>query len=108
MLGRARPTITQLRLTEAALGEDSEGRILFIYCRSPYSMYDLNEALLSLPLGLVSAQHLEGGPEAQMYVDFGETHLELYGSYESGFNEDDDNDVAWPIPNVIGITKKNP
>lgn len=89
--------------SEAALGEDSQGRVLFIFCRSPYSMHDLNEILLALPIDLVCAQHLEGGPEAQLIVRSGETELELVGSYETGFNENDDNQRLWRIPNVIGV-----
>jgi exopolysaccharide biosynthesis protein len=92
--------------SEAALGEDADGRILFILCRSPYSMYDFNETLLSLPINIVCAQHLEGGPEAQLYLKHDKTEIDLCGSYESGFTENDDNLSAWPIPNIIGITKR--
>lgn len=95
------------RWSEAALGEDTEGRVLFIYCRSPFSMHDLNRILLSLPIEIVSAQHLEGGPEAQLYLKQGETELELVGSYETSFNENDSNLRAWPVPNVIGIVPKS-
>jgi hypothetical protein len=91
------------RWSEAALGEDEQGRALLIFCRSPYSMHDLNSALLELPLGLVAAQHLEGGPEAQLFVRTGDSRIELVGSYESGFSESNDNRAAWPIPNVIGV-----
>ncbi len=63
--------------SEAALGEDGAGRILFIFCRSPFTMYDLNHELLGLGIGLVAAQHLEGGPEAQLYVHVGETEIEM-------------------------------
>ena len=91
------------RWSEAALGEDSAGNILFIFSRSPYSMHDLNKALLRLPIALVAAQHLEGGPEAQLSVSLGDFDLELFGSYETNFNETDLNATAWPIPNVLGI-----
>jgi hypothetical protein len=33
---------------------------------SPFSMYDLNEELLQSRIGIVAAQHLEGGPEIQL------------------------------------------
>ncbi len=56
------------RWTEAALGEDGQGRALLIYCATPWSMYDFNEILLDLPLGLVAAQHLEGRTQARMWV----------------------------------------
>lgn len=89
--------------SEAALGEDSSGRILFIFCRSPFTMHDLNHELLGLGIGLVAAQHLEGGPEAQLYVRVGETEIEMFGSFETAFQEDDGNRLAWPVPNVLGV-----
>jgi len=89
--------------SEAAVGEDREGRSLFIYSRSPFSMHDLNEELLAAGIGVVAAQHMEGGPEAQLYVHAGETELEMFGSYETSFKENDQNAVAWPVPNVIGV-----
>ena len=64
--GRNRWSPQPKRWSEAALGEDGQGRILFIFCRTGYSMHDFNRILLSLPIGLVCAQHLEGGPEAQL------------------------------------------
>jgi hypothetical protein len=94
------------RWSEAALGEDRQGRALLIFSRSPYTVHDLNRILLSLPIDLVCAQHLEGGPEAQLYLHWGTTELELTGSYETAFTPDDFNQTAWPVPNVIGITPK--
>ena len=89
--------------SEAAVGEDREGHLLFIYSRSPFSMHDLNEELLSSGIGVVAAQHMEGGPEAQLYVHVGATELEMFGSYETSFTENDRNLAAWPVPNVIGV-----
>jgi hypothetical protein len=89
--------------SEAAVGEDGEGRVLFIYSRSPFSMHDLNQELLAAGIGVVAAQHMEGGPEAQLYVHAGETELEMFGSYETSFKENDQNEMAWPVPNVIGV-----
>lgn len=94
------------RWSEAALGEDGQGRILFIFSRSPYSMRDLNRILLNLPIDLVAAQHLEGGPEAQLYINHGDWLYEAVGSYETDFFESDENIHAWPIPNVLGIVKR--
>lgn len=91
------------RWSEAALGEDASGRALFIFCRAPLTMRDLNRRLLSLGIGLVAAQHLEGGPEAQLYLRVGEVTFEGFGSFETGFQENDSNAMAWPIPNVLGI-----
>jgi len=94
------------RWSEVALGEDSEGNILFIYCRSPYSMHDLNEQLLALGIGLQCAQHLEGGPEAQLYIGIDSFEQQLVGSYETGFYESDAHITASRIPNVIGVRRK--
>jgi hypothetical protein len=89
--------------SEAALGEDDTGRILFIYSRSPFSMHDLNDELLAAGIGLVAAQHLEGGPEAQLYIHVGAVETELCGSYETSFKENDSNSIAWPVPNILGV-----
>ncbi len=94
------------RWSEAALGEDTQGRVLFVFSRSPYSMHDFNVVLTGLPIGLECAQHLEGGPEAQLYLRTAAFELEVVGSYETGFRQDDSNQSAWPIPNVLGIVRR--
>lgn len=91
--------------SEAALGEDNQGRILFVFSRSPFSMRDFNNELLSAGIGLVALQHLEGGPEAQLFVKSGDVEIELFGSYETSFMENDENRTPWPIPNVLGIRR---
>jgi hypothetical protein len=93
--------------SEAALGEDDAGRILFIFSRSPFSMHDLNQVLLAAGVGLVAAQHLEGGPEAQLYLHVSGFELEMFGSYESAFRENDTNSIPWPIPNVLGVRPRS-
>jgi len=92
--------------SEVALGQDKDGNVLFIFSRSPFSMHDFNKILINLPIGILCAQHLEGGPEASLYLKYKETEIELFGSYETGFNEFDDNNMYWAIPNVIGVIKK--
>tara|TARA_B100001029_G_C15051867_1_gene451356 strand:- start:506 stop:1321 length:816 start_codon:yes stop_codon:yes gene_type:complete len=92
--------------SEIALGEDKEGNVLIIFCRSPYSMYDLNEMLINLPINIECAQHLEGGPESSLYINLGDFELALNGSYESFFIETDNNNTFWDLPNIIGFTKK--
>ena len=92
--------------SEAALGEDKEGRILFVFSRSPFSMHDFNREMLSSGIGLVALQHLEGGPEAQLYLKVGDIELEVLGSYETSFTENDENTSAWPIPNVLGVRRR--
>ena len=92
--------------SEAAIGEDNAGRILFIFSRSQFSMHDLNEELLKSGIGIVAAQHLEGGPEAQLYLHVCNVELDLFGSYETSFKEDNGNETPWPIPNILGIRPK--
>lgn len=89
--------------SEAALAEDESGRVLFIFSRTPFSMHDLNQELLAAGIGIVAAQHLEGGPEAQLYIHVGAFRLEQFGSYETSFEENDSNAKPWPIPNVLGV-----
>ena len=95
------------RWSEAALGEDAEGRILLVFSRAPFSMRELNRELAASGIGLVASQHLEGGPEAQLYLKAGGTELELFGSFETGFREDDANGIPWPIPNVLGLRARS-
>ena len=101
--GQNRWSQQQKRWSEAALGEDESGRILFIFCRSPYTMHDLNNELLGLGIGLVAAQHLEGGPQAQLYINTGEVDFEISGSRGTSSIENDEISVSWPIPNVLGV-----
>ena len=54
------------RWSEAAVAADKEGHILFVFLRAARSMADFNTLLLSLPLGVVAAMHVEGGPEASL------------------------------------------
>lgn len=91
--------------SEVALGEDKEGNILFIFSRSPSSMHDFNHSLLKLPIDIVCAQHLEGGPEASLYFGYKGIEVDMFGSYETNFNENDQNLRAWNIPNIIGFIK---
>ncbi|AIY13632.1 phosphodiester glycosidase family protein [Cellulophaga baltica] len=88
------------------IGKDKEGNALFIFTRSPYSVHDFINILLNSSLEVYNLMYLEGGPEASFYMNHNETKVEKMGSYETGFNENDDNNVFWSIPNAIGISKK--
>ena len=91
--------------SEVALGEDENGNILLIFSHSPYTMHDFNNILIDLPINVLCAQHLEGGPEASLYLNYGNIELEYAGSYETSF-WDNTNLGFWKIPNIIGISKK--
>lgn len=90
----------------SAIGMDKQGNCLFMFARSPYSVHNFNNILLNSSLDIYNAMYLEGGPEASFYLNHNATKLEKFGSYETGFWENDDNDKFWEIPNIIGITKK--
>ena len=87
-------------------GIDNDGQALMIFCRSPYTMHDYVDILLQSPLNIQQAMYLEGGPEASLYVKSGRTERNLFGSYETGFTENDDSRAAFTLPNVIGIVPK--
>jgi hypothetical protein len=93
------------RWSEAAVAADSEGHLLFIFSRAPYSMLDFNRLLVRLPLKVTQAMHVEGGPEASLSIHSGGINLDLCGSYETGFRDDDTNREQWPIPNVLGVAR---
>ena len=89
-----------------SLGIDGKGNILFLFTRSPYSVHDFINALLRLDIDIQRAMYLEGGPEASLYLKTSQKEMALFGSYETGFNENDNNNRFWSIPNVIGISFK--
>lgn len=89
-----------------ALGMDRSGNVLFIFSRSPYTVHDFINILLELPLSLHNAMYLEGGPEASLYFSHGDVEVDLNGNFETGFSENADIDINWPLPNVIGFVKK--
>lgn len=94
------------RWSEAALGIDDKGNVLLIYSAEPYTMYDFNEILLKLPIGLQAAQHLEGGPDASLYLKHNGIEYKGHGEYDFGYVEPENPRTFWPIPNIIGFVKR--
>jgi hypothetical protein len=95
------------RWSTAALALDSSGNVLFIHVKSPYSTHDLADILLDLPLAIDRAMYLEGGPQAQLFVQSGSETYEFFGSYSGTFSSTAPTNYAWPIPNVIGVYLKS-
>lgn len=85
---------------------DMEGNLYIVFTRSPYTHRDMIGFLLGLPLNIRTTVYLEGGPEASLYVNTGDTLIAKYGSYVSNTCDNDDNDHFWKIPNVIALRKK--
>lgn len=96
------------RWSEAAVALDRDGRVLFLFARAPYSMAEFNRRVLALPLGITHAMHVEGGPEASLSLCTRQHRLDLNGSYETGFVEDERVTEQWPIPNVLGVEAAPP
>lgn len=94
------------RSSIVSLGVDSQGKILVLFSRSPYSVHEFVNILLSLDLGIQRAMYLEGGPEASLYLKQGDEELSLAGSFEPFFKESGQQEAFWPVPNVIGIVEK--
>lgn len=91
----------------ACIAEDTSGRILFLHARSPLSVHDFIGVVRAMPLSVARAMYLEGGPEATLYARGpGAATIERFGSYETDFNENDDNATAWPLPNIIGVVAR--
>jgi uncharacterized protein YigE (DUF2233 family) len=92
--------------SEAALGQEVNGNVLFIYSRRPVSMYDFNQALLRLPINIVCAQHLDGGPHASLYF----SHNGLVRNYQGAVSLNHDMEEiiqGIALPNIIGVRKRN-
>ena len=89
----------------AAIGMDSKGRMLFIHVRSPYTTHDFINILLNLPINLKRAMYVEGGKDAQLYINTGKEEFEFLGSYSTAVDNTNDNSIAWPVPNVVGIVR---
>lgn len=88
--------------SEAAIAQDADGRLLFLFSRVGLEMSAWNDLLLKLPLKVTKAMHVEGGPEASLSIHGGGVDLDLCGSFETGFF-DDGNAKQWPLPNVVGV-----
>ncbi len=101
-------TQSDRRWSEAAIALDRQGRILFLLCRSPFTMHDFNATVTALPLDVMRAMHVEGGPEASLSVRGPGIEVDLSGSYETGFNPSDDSKQQWPLPNVVTVEVGSP
>jgi hypothetical protein len=92
------------RWSEAAIAMDGEGRILFLFSRSAQPMWNFNEMLLSMPLGIIRAMHVEGGREASLSIHVPGFDLDLAGTrFETGLIDDDAHPAQWRVPNVVGV-----
>lgn len=90
---RWQPSAEQWR--ESALAEDSRGRALLVFCRTPWSMHQFNEILLALPLDVTAAQHLEGRSQARFWIEH-PAYATDPAAHAPGS----------ALPNVIGVARR--
>jgi hypothetical protein len=90
----------------AALAMDRRSRLVLLHARTPTTMTRFARAIAAPELELSAAHYVEGGPEASLYVAAGGFTLEQVGSYETSFNERDDNHRFWDLPNVLGVAPR--
>ena len=94
------------RWSTSAIGLDEQNNVLFIHVRSLYSTHDLINILKKLPIHISRAMYTEGGPQAQLYIKVSDKEFEFVGSYEVGSSDANKGSLSWPLPNVIGISKR--
>jgi hypothetical protein len=94
------------RWSESAVAVDKQGHILFVFSRKARSMFDFNQLILALPLEVTAAMHVEGGPEASLSVRSKKLKMDLNGSFETGFIENESITSQWEIPNVLGVDSR--
>lgn len=86
--------------TEASVAQDREGRILFLFTGTRFNQSELNDRILALPLNIVRAMHVEGGPEGSLSIHTPVMTVDLDGETALGKTH------QWEIPNVIGVRSK--
>jgi hypothetical protein len=91
---------------EAALGQDADNFVLWIYTTHLFSMHDFNNALLSLPLSLQCAQHLEGAAPASLYFTHRGVSIIKSGIMDLSDKGNEANNWLIEVPNVLGFMKK--
>jgi hypothetical protein len=85
---------------------DTAGNIYFVFVRSPYTHQKMIGFLFGLIPDIRTTVYLEGGPEASLYIQTGDTIISKMGSYVSKSYPNDRNDHFWEIPNVIGVRSR--
>jgi hypothetical protein len=81
----------------AAVGIDTNGRVLFIHVREELPVHTVVDLLQIFPLDLERCMYSEGGAHAQLFLRAGDTEETLVG------------EGAWtplPIPNVLGVARR--
>ena len=89
-----------------AIGMDKDHKVLIIFSQQQIPVHDFIEILLRLPISLLNAMYLEGGPQASLFLTTQNVTIERHGSWEGTSDDYHPVQVSWPIPNVIGIVRR--
>lgn len=113
---RNRWQVDQKKWSVATIATTTEGDVLYIHSRYPYTMHEFIDILLDEGafLNIYRMAYLEGGPESSILIDDGSKKSwqtsagsnQRMGSYETGFNENENVTHFWDIPWVLLIEKK--
>jgi hypothetical protein len=104
---RNRWQVDEKKWSVSVIATTTEGDVLFIHSRYPYTMHDfINLLVAEKELKIYRMAYLEGGPESSIaiYGAFSrplsdwQLRNQRMGSYETGFREDDTNTTFWHIP----------
>ena len=88
----------------AAVAMNDTQDILFIHCRPPLTVRQLTDSLLELPLGIVRAMYVEGGPQASLHIRTGSMRKTWSGRHASDFWSGAQ--TEWMLPNILGIRRR--
>lgn len=96
------------RWSQAAVGIDKDGKLIFLFSESPYTVYEFNQRVLSQFPHMKGMMHCEGGPEASLSINHPDLNINVYGFYERNKREliNVQRGIGSPIPNVIGIIRR--
>ena len=92
---------TDRRHSQAALGVDETGRVVWIHCRPSLTTPEFVQTILDLPLHLTGAMYLEGGADAALFFRTPHGPMRFVGEYSTG-PVLTSNEHFWPVPNVLG------
>ncbi len=96
----------QKRWNIVCLATDQSGNVLFIHAPAQYSVHDLINVLLKLPIQISTTMYLEGGNTAALYIGSERLNRHLYGDPQSNFLIQNGLQSPQPVPNVLGIVKR--
>ena len=89
----------------AAVGQDRQGHIFFIHCRTPMTGEAFAAELLRMPIALRSLMYVEGGSQAAMLARCPKLHRLWLGQSSISFLHPPEKETA--LPNVLGVQRRS-